>query len=81
MDYSDHHIYWKNAINTAFAKNLIDKSVYEYMLENNKEKKLLKPEILFIYFKIIKMIKRVFKYYIIKNNFGSNSRYTVVISN
>ena len=30
MDHSNDHIYWKNAINTAYA---IDKSVYEYMLE------------------------------------------------
>ena len=37
MDNSNNHIYWKNAINTAYARNLIDKSVYEYMLENNKE--------------------------------------------
>ena len=33
MDHSNDHINWKNAINTAYARNLIDKSVYEYMLE------------------------------------------------
>ena len=37
LDNSNNHICWKNAINTAYARNFIDKSVYEYMLENNKE--------------------------------------------
>ena len=35
MNNSNNHIYWINAINTAYARNLTDKSVFEKMLEEN----------------------------------------------
>ena len=40
MDTSNNHIYWKNAINTAYATNLIDKNYYEYLLEKNNKEQL-----------------------------------------
>ena len=40
MDHSNDHIYWKNAINTAYARKLINKSDYEYMLDEKCQNSL-----------------------------------------